>query len=705
MNEVVQYRIEKNIAVITFIHPPVNVFSYAQRIAVQECMERAIQDNSIEAIVFIGSGRFFSAGADIKEFADGTTLQTPTLTELVAYVSTSPKLTVAALNGTALGGGCEIALACHYRIATDKVKIGLPEINLGILPGACGTQLLPRVAGPQIALDMILSGKPITASEALEKKIVDHVHAGSDFEQAVYAYVRKLLAEQAPLRNPNETLVDTTDLADDFFDRYRESIANKTRGQLAPDWCIRCVQAACELPFAEGLAFETKAVMECFRSPQSRALQHLFFAEREAKKIPGIDSDTPLRPIKKVAVIGAGTMGGGIAMNFANTGTPVILLDRDDDAVTKGIATIRKNYEFSAKRGRFTDAQVEERMGLIISATDYAALADVDLVIEAVFEDMDIKKQVFETLDNVCKPGAILATNTSTLNVDDVAAVTNRPEDVIGLHFFSPANVMKLLEIVRAQQTAADVVATCLNMATGIGKVPVVVGVCFGFVGNRMLEPYCREACRLLLEGASPEQVDRVLTDFGMAMGVFSMTDLAGIDVGFRVRESNRARFSKDPTVEILSDRLYALGRYGQKTGRGYYIYEGREQRPDPEVITLAEEIAAEFGIERREISDQEILERCLYPLINEGANILEEGIALRAGDIDLVYTCGYGFPRWRGGPMHYANEIGLETVLNGMKKYQTRLGDYGRMWYTPAPSLERLVRGNSDFDQNGKPA
>ncbi len=694
----VQYHLDGAVALIRFDNAPVNAFSHALRLSVQRALQQAVADPAVKAIVFIGSDRFFSAGADISEFATGAAASEPNLQQLVAELCRSPKLTLAAVHGAALGGGCEMALACHYRIASNTARIGLTEVNLGILPGAGGTQLLPRVAGPQVALEMIIAGKPVDAGEALKKGIVDRVHSGDDFEQAAMAYARKLIECDAPLRSPYENGVDTSALPDDFFVQFRQSMPRHQCGRFAPERCIRCVEAACALSFEEGLRKEGEHFQECAKNAEARALQHMFFAERQAKKVPGVPAHTPRRPICKVAVIGSGTMGGGIAMNFANAGIQTILLDLNADALERGMATIRSNYEISAQKGRFTQQQVVGRMALIRPTTDYIDIADVDLVIEAVFEDMTIKKQVFEALDEVCKPGAILATNTSTLDVNEIAAATRRPQDVVGLHFFSPANVMKLLEIVRGEKTAADVIASCVDMAGAIGKTPVVVGVCFGFVGNRMLGPYSREANRLLLEGATPDQIDRVLTDFGMAMGVVSMYDLAGIDVGYLVRESIRDRICKDPTFEVLGDRLYELGRYGQKTSHGYYRYVGRNQVNDPDFIPLAEQTAREFGIERRSISDEEVLERCLYPLINEGADILAEGIAYRSGDIDLVWTNGYGFPRWRGGPMQYADEIGPEKVLAVMHKYREQLGDYGAMWFTPSPLLERIVAQGQTF-------
>lgn len=699
MYDLVNYKITGNVAIIELNNSPVNALSVALRSEWEQALDNAFEDTSVEAIVLTGSGSFFCGGADITDFNEGTAFVEPNQRQILQLFYNSDKLTVAAINGMALGGGFENALACHYRIALPSAKVGLPEVHLGLLPGAGGTQILPRLAGAQIATEMIVSGNPVSAGEALKSGIIDRIYADEgDFIRAAVDYARELLAAGKPLPNLQKMTVDTADLPEHFFADFRQSIAPKTHGFFAPEKCIQCVEIACQLPFQEGLKREAELFLECMNTSQARAQQHLFFAEREVKKIPGVDKDTAIRTIAKVAVIGSGTMGGGIAMNFINSGIETTLLDLNEEALTKGLQAIQRNYAISAKKGRITESDVETRMGLLKSTTNYSDLTDADLVIEAVFENMAIKKQVFKTLDEVCKPGAILASNTSTLDINAIAAVTRRPQDVIGLHFFSPANVMQLLEIVRTEKTSPEVIASSLKMAKRTGKIPAVVGVCFGFVGNRMLEPYAREAHRLLLEGATPQQVDGVLTDFGFAIGVFSMYDLAGIDVGYLVRESRREEIAQDPSYEILADKLYALGRYGQKTSRGFYRYEGRVQHSDPELLTLARQIAEELGIERREISEQEILERCVYPLINEGADILKEGIAYRSGDCDIIWVNGYGFPVWRGGPLQYADEIGLDKILTGMNKYRTELGDYGKMWFKPSPLLEELVATGKKF-------
>jgi len=682
-----------DVAVITLDNPPVNAWSFGQREAFVEAYRNLCADATVRAIIVTGGGSAFCAGADIAEFATGRFYDSPNLMEVLQPLYDSNKLTVAAVNGVALGGGLETALACHYRFASPAAKVGVPEVHLGLLPGAGGTQALPRVAGVQTALDMIVSGKPVAAAQAAAAGIIDRLHdSGADFVDAAVQYANELLAQDAPLRSAAKEAVTTTGLADTFFDDYRESIARRSRGFLAPAKCIEAVEAACELPFAEGLKREGELFRECLDSPQARAQQHLFFAEREAGKIPGVAKDTKQRPVDSVAIIGSGTM------NFVQAGVPVMILDLDEVALERGIATIRRNYEISASKGRMSTEQVEACMTLITTTTSYDHLAVADLVIEAVFEDMGVKKKVFAALDGVCKPGAILATNTSTLDINEIAASISRPQDVIGLHFFSPANVMRLLEVVRADVTAPDVIATCLGMAKRIRKQAVVVGVCFGFVGNRMFEPYLRESHRLVLEGATPAQIDKVLYDFGMAMGPLSVSDLAGNDIGYLVRESRRDAIAHDPGYNLIGDRLVALGRNGQKTGRGFYIYEGRDKHEDPEVVELAKEIAAELGIERREVPDDEILVRCVYPLINEGAEILREGIAYRSGDIDIVWTNGYGFPVWRGGPMQYADEIGVAKVLEGMNRYREKLGDYGEMWFRPSPLLEELGASSGRF-------
>ncbi|WP_425317846.1 3-hydroxyacyl-CoA dehydrogenase NAD-binding domain-containing protein [Pseudomonas nitroreducens] len=691
MTPLIHYRIEDGLALLGLARAPVNALGQPLRAALKKACGRAAADPTVKAIILHGDNGLFCAGADITEFGSSASFAEPSLPDLLTWLTQLDKPLIAAIAGTALGGGLELALACGYRIGEPRARLGLPEITLGLLPGAGGTQRLPRLIGVEAALEMMISGQPISATRAVELGLLDRI-AEDDLLQAARAYAGELIASQAPARPALRFPDPSANLVDGFFRDYRQAQEPRWKDRLAPRLVLAAVEAACVLPLEAGLEREVALFKQAEASEQSAALRHLFFAEREAARIPGVAADIALRSIGKVAVIGAGTMGGGIAMNFANAGIPVLLLEQKAEALERGLANVRRNYEISVKRGKLSEAQLEQRMQLLQGTLEYADIADVDLVIEAVFEKLEIKQQVFRTLDEVCKPGAILATNTSSLDVDRIAAVTRRPEDVIGLHFFSPANVMRLLEVVRARETAPDVLATTLKLARRIGKVPVVSRVCFGFIGNRMLEPYNREAHRMVLEGATPAQVDTVLTSLGLNMGVLSMTDLAGIDVTFLVRDSNRAAIAHDPSYFRIGDELNSLGRHGQKTGRGFYLYEGRERKDDYEVVALAERLAGELHVSRRPLEEQEIHDRCLFMLINEGIQLLDEGIALRAGDIDLVWTNGYGFPAWLGGPMHYAEQLGLDKVLDGIRHYRETLGDYGRMWFQPAPLLERLV-------------
>lgn len=691
MSDLIHYNFDNGLALIGLTHPPVNALGQALRSALSNACERAANDPAVRAIILHGSP--FSAGADIGEFGSAASHAEPSLPDVLVRLSNIDKPLIAAIDGLALGGGLELALACGYRIAVPQARVGLPEINLGLLPGAGGTQRLPRLIGAPAALDIIASGQSLKAAQAAELGLVDRLaYSSASLLEDARAFARELLAEaaaaqpSAPFAEPGAALPAT------FFADYQAKHAARWKGRQAPQRILAAVQAACELPLAEGLQREAELFREAEASAESAALRHVFFAEREAGKVPGIDANTVLRPITQVAVIGAGTMGGGIAMNFANTGIPVILLEAKADALDRGLTQIRKNYEISVQRGKLSTQQLEQRMALLKGTLDYADLADTDLVIEAVFENLTIKQNLFRTLDQVCKPGAILASNTSTLDVDAIAAVTARPQDVIGLHFFSPANVMRLLEVVKARETAHDVLATTLQLARRIGKIAVVSGVCFGFIGNRMFEPYSREAHRLLLEGATPAQIDRVLTDHGLAMGMFAVQDLAGIDIGHLIRESRRQLIEHDLSYCKLGDELYALGHFGQKTKAGFYRYEGRERLDDPVVVRLAKRLSAELGIERRKISDQEIRERCLFSLINEGIQLLDEGIALRSSDIDLVFINGYGFPNWRGGPMYEAECFGLDHLLARLQHYRQALGAHGEMWFQPSPLLQRLV-------------
>lgn len=700
MTTLINYDIRDNVAVITLNSPPVNGLGLGLRAAILDRYQQASKDSSVEAIVIFSASKLFCGGADISEFGSDKAFAFPSLTDLCNSLEASSKPIVAAVNGMALGGGFELALACDYIIALPQTKFGLPEVKLGILPGAGGTQRLPRIAGVEIALQMITSGAPINANKALTAGIINRLHKSTpDFLNAAIGYAQELVATKAPLRNCAQLSVDISHLPKNFFSEFRTSIARRSRGFFAPERCIQCVEAACELPLTEGLELESKLFKQCMNTPHARAQQHVFFAERAASKIPGIDPKIPLRKVEKVAIIGSGTMGGGIAMNFANAGINTIILDLNAEALERGLKVIRNNYEVTAQKGKMTTDQVKQCMSRLATTTNYNDINEADLVIEAVFEDMDIKKKVFQTLDKVCKPGAILATNTSTLDVNEIAAVTKRPQDVIGLHFFSPANVMRLLEIVRANKTADDAIATMIKVAQRIKKVPVVAGVCWGFIGNRVLEPYAREASRLILEGVSPAQIDKVLYDFGMAMGFPSMIDLAGIDIGYLTRQGNKdAFYGQDASYAAICDKLYQLGHFGQKTAQGFYLYKGRNKEENPQMAKLSTDLAEQYGVIQREISDEEIFQRTIYMLINEGAQVLDEGIAYRSSDIDTIYCNGYGFPTYRGGPMQYADEIGLDKVLNAINTYRTTLGEYGETWFKPAPLLEKLVAEGKKF-------
>jgi len=677
------------VAVLTVDNPPVNALSQHVRKGLHDGIKQAIADGAAQAILIVCSGRTFIAGADITEF--GKPPMEPSLHSVLDLIESSPKPVVSAIHGTALGGGLEVTLACHYRVGAKGARFGLPEVKLGILPGAGGTQRLPRVVGPQKALQMIVSGDPIGADEALKVGLIDEIVDG-DLTAAGVAFAEKALNEKRPLKKIRD-LDDKIAVArgkPEIFAEFRKSVARQTRGFRAPENCIKAVEAAVNLPFAEGIKRERELFVELLNSPESKAQRYFFFAEREAAKIPDVAADTPAKEIKKAAVIGAGTMGGGIAMNFANAGIPVTVVEVAKDALDRGLGIVRKNYEATASRGRLTQADVEKRMGLITGSVDFKAAADADIVIEAVFEEMEIKKEVFAKLDAICKPDAVLATNTSTLDVDEIASATKRPESVIGTHFFSPANVMRLLENVRGKKSSKTTIATAMSVGRRIGKVPVLVGVCYGFVGNRMLHQRGLQAEKLILEGAAPHQVDRVLTDFGFPMGPFAMGDLAGLDVGWRIR---KGRGAKAP----VADRICELGRFGQKTGAGYFKYEkgDRTPVPDPEVEKIIVDVATSMGITRRPIADDEILQRLLYPMINEGAKILEEKIAIRASDIDVIWVYGYGWPVYRGGPMFWADSIGLKSLRDRLLEFKKQSGD---AFWTPAPLIDRRANEGKGF-------
>jgi len=692
MPATVSYEVTDGIAVITIDNPPVNAMSAAVRKGCWEALDRLAADDSARAAVLICAGRTFIAGADITEF--DKPIEDPWLPDVVEKFEASEKLIVAAIHGTALGGGLETAMGCHYRCALPGARVGLPEVHLGLLPGATGTQRLPRLAGARKALDMMTSGRQVGAAEALEAGIVEKLVEG-DLRAGAIAYARDLLAGGAPLKRVSQLEIhDTADMDDEFYAEYEQQLARKARGFFAPFQIVKCVRAAVNESYSDAFRTERRLFDKCKESTHSQAQRHLFFAEREVAKIPDVPKTTPVREINSVAIIGAGTMGGGIAMNFVNAGMPITVLEVDQAGLERGLGIIRKNYGVAVDKGRMTEEQREQAMGMITPTTDYADIAGADLVIEAVFENMDIKKQVFTRLDEVCKQGAILASNTSSLDLDEIAAVTGRPQDVIGMHFFAPANIMKLLEIVRGGETAGDVIATAMAIAKKIRKVGVLVGVCFGFVGNRMFFPYIREAQLMMLEGIPPERVDQVAFDWGMAMGPHAVMDLSGLDVFYKLNNEWRER-PDDPVYCRMINVLSEMGRLGQKTGAGTYRYEGRKAVPDPEVMELARREAQALGVRQIEVSDEEIVERLLFSMVNEGARVLEEGIAIRPGDIDVIFVNGYGMPRYRGGPMKYADMAGLDNVLAAVEKYRARYGD---LWWAPAPLLERLARSGSSF-------
>ena len=694
MSDAVIRSTEGRIGILTINNPPVNALAAAVRDGIKAGVEAFAQDPNVDAIVLIGGGRTFIAGADIREF--GKPPAGANLNDVIATMENSPKLIVAALHGTPLGGGLETALGAHYRVSLPTTRLGLPEVHLGLLPGAGGTQRLPRLTGAKYALDAILSGRHIPAAEAKSKGIVDAIVEG-DLLKGAIAHAEMLLAQNAPRRRVRD--LTATLESPDLFAETEKSIARKARGFKAPWNIIKCVQAAVELPFDEGMKRERELFVELLTSSESAAQRYYFFAEREAAKVKDVPADTPQREIKTGGIIGAGTMGGGIAMNFANAGVPVTLLETSQEALDRGLKTIRTNYENTAKRGGMKAEDVDKRMALITPTLDYNALKDADLVIEAVFETMEVKEAVFKKLDEVAKPGAILATNTSGLDVNQIASYTQRPGDVIGMHFFSPANVMKLLENVRGKATEKDVIATVMSFSKKIGKIPVLVGVCEGFVGNRMLRMRGVQSAYMMEEGALPQQIDKVIYDYGFPMGPFAMSDLAGNDVGWRIRQGKKEKEKRNVRYTgYVADAICELGRFGQKTGAGYYKYNlpDRTPIPDPEVEKIIEETSKKLGITRRAISDQEILERALYPMVNEGAKILEEGMAQRALDIDVIWVNGYGWPVYRGGPMWWAdNVVGLKTIHDALLKYRDASGD---PFWEPAPLLKKLVQEGKKF-------
>ncbi len=692
-----RYTQHGDVAVITMENPPVNGLGHGLRTGIVDALHRANREVSVKAVILTGAGRAFSGGADIREFNTPASLAEPNLSTVIREIERSPKPVIAAVHSVAMGGGLELALGCHYRVALAGAQISLPEVKLGLLPGAGGTQRLPRVVPYEMALNMIVSGATVMSEKFAGTQLFDRM-IEEDLIEGAMSFARQVIADGAKRPLIRHLKVDYAD-AEAFTQYAHNTIAAMAPQYPAPLRCVQAVKAAATMSLDEGLALERSFFLELVMTPQSRALRHAFFAERAATKIPDVPSDTPLREIRQASVIGAGTMGGGIAMNFANAGIPVVMLEQEQAALDRGMATIRKNYENTVKKGRLSAEDAEKRIALITPSLRYDDIKDTDIVIEAVFEDMNVKRSVFQTLDRYMKKGAILATNTSTLDVDKIAAYTKRPGDVIGTHFFSPANVMKLLEVVRGAQTAKDVLATTMSLARTIKKTAVVSGVCDGFIGNRMIEQYSRQASYMLEEGASPQQVDRAIEQFGFAMGPFRMGDMAGNDVGWYIR---KRRYEEQPDLKYsaVADLLCEMGRFGQKTGLGWYRYEAgnRKAIPDPVVDEMLAKHRADIGASTRDISDEEIVQRLVFALVNEGAKILEEGIAMRASDIDLIYLSGYGFPLYRGGPMLYADQYGLYNVVNRMEAFaRNPMGDPA--FWTPAPLLASLAAASKTFN------
>jgi 3-hydroxyacyl-CoA dehydrogenase len=694
MSDVAQYAVRDGIAVITLNNPPINGLGNALRAAIMQCLKTAEADRAVKAAILIGSAKAFSGGADIREF--GKPRLKPDLPEVNDQQDAMKKPLVAAIGGFALGGGLELALACHYRIALPRTQLGLPEVKLGILPGSGGTQRLPRAIPMAEAVRMMTTGATVAAEKAKELGLIDEI-VQNDLLDSALQFTKRILNEGKPLRRIRDLKAKLDGDPKVFFARVREQVAKESRGYPAPLEIVACAEAAATRPFDEGRTFERERFDVLVSTPESKALRHAFFAERQTSKIPDVPEDTPVRAVKQAAVVGAGTMGGGIAMCFANAGIPVTLVDTTREALDRGINTIKKNYAGTVSRGRLTQQEMDQRMALITPKTGLDSINDADIIVEAVFERMDVKQEVFGKLDAIARQGAILATNTSTLDVDQIARATARPQDVIGTHFFSPANVMRLLEVVRGAKTGKDVLATTMKLGKTLKKVPVVSGVCDGFIGNRMLEKYGQQSLFLLDEGATPAQVDAALTQWGLAMGPFAMYDMAGNDIGWEIRK-RRYQERPDFVYSRIADRVCEQGRFGQKTGKGFYKYEAGNRKPIPDaaVDEIISSYRKEIGIKPRSISDEEIVERCIYALVNEGAQILDEGIALRASDVDMVYLTGYGFPPYRGGPMFYADSAGLEKVLNSILKFQQ--GYQGAQW-KPAPLLVKLAQASRRFN------
>lgn len=698
MSALVTYQLQADVAVITVDNPPVNAFNPEVIEALMDQLGAAQEDSAVRAIVLCGAGKTFSAGADIQEFLKYASGEKPFddgLHRLIFAAEDSTKTVVAALHGTAMGGAVELAIGCHYRIAGSRTQLGLPEVKLGLIPGAMGTQRLPRLCGIAKAAELCATGRMCSAKEALESGIIDRI-SSEDLLTVAVAFAREMAAGPNPTRKTRDLSERLGESAESqaALEEISQQVEQKARGQIAPLKAIEAVALAASLPFAEAVERESQIFKELLLGDQSRALVHIFFGERAVAKIPGLAADTPRREIQSAAVVGAGTMGCGIALTYLAAGIPVVLKEAGAQQLQRGVDSIGKQIAASVQRGRITQAQADEWLARLTPTLDYQDLSQADVIVEAVFESLQLKRTVFEELDRIAKPSAILASNTSTLDIDQIAAATQHPERVIGHHFFSPANIMRLLEVVRGSATSDEVIATSMDLAKRLKKVGVLVGNCFGFVGNRMFWPYQRESQFLLEEGASVEQVDRVLTDFGMAMGPHAVMDLAGIDVGWRIDQERKHSLPPGLRQPLVASKLYEMNRYGQKTGAGWYRYDGRQAQPDPSVQALIESTSQEAGIEHRQISDTEIRERTLYALINEGARILAEGIAARAVDIDVIYVYGYGFPAWRGGPMTYADTVGLQEVYQRTCHYHRLHGP----WWEPAPLLQELAKANGKF-------
>ncbi|RFA29198.1 3-hydroxyacyl-CoA dehydrogenase [Alkalilimnicola ehrlichii] len=689
------YELQDGIAVIRLENPPVNGLSYELRRGIVDGIKKAEADDNAKAVVIIGSDRAFSGGADITEFNTPKVMAEPTLPTVINVLDSTELPVVAAIGGVCMGGGLELAMGCHFRIAHPQTQVALPEVKLGLLPGAGGTQRLPRLIGIEYAMNLIVSGTQVPAAMFQGTPLFDELVEGDLLESAL-TFAKKVVEEQRPLKRVRDMKVSHPK-PEAFFLWAKTSVGAVAKNYPAPLKCVEAVKASIEKKFDDGIKLERELFAQLIQTPESRALRHAFFADRAAGKISDVASDTPTREINKVGVIGAGTMGSGIAINFLNAGIPVTILEMKQEALDRGVAHIKGVYEGRVKKGKMTQESAEKKMGLLSTTLSYDDFKDMDLVIEAVFEDMGVKQKVFETLDATCKPGAILASNTSTLDLDKIASFTKRPEDVIGLHFFSPANVMKLLEVVRGEKTSKEVLATSMKLAKKIKKTGVVSGVCDGFIGNRMVGKYQTEALLMIEEGASPQQIDKAIEKFGFVMGPIRMADLAGGDIGWAIRKRH---YEEKPDTRRLyvADRLCEMGRFGQKTGAGFYKYEPGNRKPlhDPEVDRVIEEVRKEQGITPRKISDQEIVERCVFALVNEGARILEEGIAQRASDIDIIYLTGYGFPVFRGGPMLYADEVGLINVERALQKYRKQTGN---PFWEPAPLLAKLAAEGKTFN------